>query len=367
MKLWKKLTACAMSVFLAGVIALPALAEETRTKIEEVSLSFAAYDDGEDTEYGEVDVTTGSNLYAVEDVEFLSNTSSAKYPRVKVTLYAENNYYFGSSSKNTFNLDGEGAFYKSASLKNNKESLVLTVELRKYSGAEADIAEDVEWDYEGKGTWSEVPNAGYYEVRLKRGTAVVGDIIKVEDTFIDFSNMITQTGNYSFQVRTINRYITSNKSKWASSERWSVDEDTLQELRQNSGNSSNNYYNTNNSNTNTSNGTIPNPGTTAGWRQDNIGYWYQNANGTYPAACWQYIDGNWYYFNPSGYMVASNWQQVDGYWYFLNALGHRVDNQWLNTADGKFYYVGADGRMLTNTRTPDGYFVDANGVWQPGM
>lgn len=367
MKLWKKLTACVMSVFLAGVIALPALAEETRTKIEEVSLSFAAYDDGEDTEYGEVDVTTGSNLYAVEDVEFLSNTSSAKYPRVKVTLYAENNYYFGSSSKNTFNLDGEGAFYKSASLKNNKESLVLTVELRKYSGAEADIAEDVEWDYEGKGTWSEVPNAGYYEVRLKRGTAVVGDIIKVEDTFIDFSNMITQTGNYSFQVRTINRYITSNKSKWASSERWSVDEDTLQELRQNSGNSSNNYYNTNNSNTNTSNGTIPNPGTTAGWRQDNIGYWYQNANGTYPAACWQYIDGNWYYFNPSGYMVASNWQQVDGYWYFLNALGHRVDNQWLNTADGKFYYVGADGRMLTNTRTPDGYFVDASGVWQPGM
>ncbi len=52
----KKLIAMMLSVLLAGIIAVPALAAETRTKIEKVTLDFVAYDDGEDGEYGEVEV-----------------------------------------------------------------------------------------------------------------------------------------------------------------------------------------------------------------------------------------------------------------------------------------------------------------------
>ena len=28
-----------------------------------------------------------------------------------------------------------------------------------------------------------------------------------------------------------------------------------------------------------------------------------------------------------------------------------------------YYYCGPDGAMLTNTWTPDGYYVDGNGIW----
>ena len=35
---------------------------------------------------------------------------------------------------------------------------------------------------------------------------------------------------------------------------------------------------------------------------------------------------------------------------------------WLQDG-GKWYYLGADGRMLTDTVTPDGSRVGADGVW----
>lgn len=31
--------------------------------------------------------------------------------------------------------------------------------------------------------------------------------------------------------------------------------------------------------------------------------------------------------------------------------------------NGYWYYVGADGALFVNGTTPDGYRVDANGVW----
>ena len=58
------------------------------------------------------------------------------------------------------------------------------------------------------------------------------------------------------------------------------------------------------------------------WQRNNVGWWYQNDNGTWPAACWQQINGAWYYFNPAGY-------------------------------------------MLENTTTPDGYYVGADGSYDP--
>ncbi len=33
----------------------------------------------------------------------------------------------------------------------------------------------------------------------------------------------------------------------------------------------------------------------------------------------------------------------------------QYNNQW--------YYLGADGRMYTNTTTPDGYYVNNEGIW----
>ena len=37
-------------------------------------------------------------------------------------------------------------------------------------------------------------------------------------------------------------------------------------------------------------------------------------------------------------------------------------NTW-KEIDGKQYYFGSDGYMLSNTTTPDGYYVGADGAW----
>lgn len=70
------------------------------------------------------------------------------------------------------------------------------------------------------------------------------------------------------------------------------------------------------------------PAYAAGWQQNNTGWWYAtNADNT-----------NWY---------SSGWQWIDG------------------NGDGiaECYYFDANGYMLANTTTPDGYMVDANGGW----
>ena len=60
------------------------------------------------------------------------------------------------------------------------------------------------------------------------------------------------------------------------------------------------------------------PAFAAGWQKDNVGWWYQNDDGTYPKKEWRWLDGNGdgiaecYYFNPSGYCVM-NAMTPDGY------------------------------------------------------
>lgn len=87
------------------------------------------------------------------------------------------------------------------------------------------------------------------------------------------------------------------------------------------------------------------PAGSTGWQQDAIGIWYRNYDGTWPVSAWQMIDGYWYYFNEGGY---------------------RLTSQWLHHTDGNWYYLGPNGAMLTNTRTPDNLYVDANGIYVPG-
>ena len=117
----------------------------------------------------------------------------------------------------------------------------------------------------------------------------------------------------------------------------------------------------------------------SGWKQDAHGWWYQNANGSYPRNAWSQIGGAWYLFNASGYMTTgwqhsngawyylgsngamlTNWVNHGGRWYFMNGSGIMMANSWVQSG-GKWYYMGADGAMLVNTRTPDGYMVKADG------
>lgn len=79
----------------------------------------------------------------------------------------------------------------------------------------------------------------------------------------------------------------------------------------------------------------------AQWKRNDKGWWYEEADGSYPTNAWKLIKDKWYYFDGIGYMV---------------------ENRWIGN-----YYLGADGAMLVNTSTPDGYYVDATGKWVEGV
>lgn len=83
--------------------------------------------------------------------------------------------------------------------------------------------------------------------------------------------------------------------------------------------------------------------TNGAWLKDptNNRYWYSLSNGTRPVHSWMKIGSLWYYFDNAGY---------------------RVDNAWVKWQNG-WYYLGGDGAMYTDRRTPDGYYVNSQGLW----
>lgn len=60
--------------------------------------------------------------------------------------------------------------------------------------------------------------------------------------------------------------------------------------------------------------------------------------------------------------LAGTWQPQDnGQWKYQNDDGSFATG-WIEES-GKNYYLNADGIMLSNTTTPDGYYVGADGAW----
>lgn len=110
-----------------------------------------------------------------------------------------------------------------------------------------------------------------------------------------------------------------------------------------------------------------------GWRYHPGGWWYQYADGSWPADGWKLIDGRWYLFSSGGHMVTGWYQDAAGQWFYLNP----VDDGMLGAMrigwqiiDKKAYYFhsisdGSLGHLLMNTVTPDGYPVGSDGAMLP--
>ncbi len=90
----------------------------------------------------------------------------------------------------------------------------------------------------------------------------------------------------------------------------------------------------------------------AGWKQDHIGWWYQNEDGSYQKEGWfQDKDKNWYYFASDGYM-QTGWIKEKEDWYYLNPVSN-----------------GTMGKMQTGwiLEGTSWYFADGNGKMQTGV
>lgn len=328
----RKMTALALAVCLAAGAAFSAYGEDEE-KISSVTLrvesEIEAGDSGSD-----VEVTTTSDKYEVDDVEVTNEPDDewedGDNPKIRVTLVAEDGYYFKSGfSKSDVTLRGDDATVSSVS--RSREELTVTITLDDLEGDASDYdleVYDLYWDEEdGMAYWDGADDAVRYEVRLYRGSTAVTEVRTTYNNGYSFAGDITSSGSYTFRVRAV--YSSSVKGDWDASDSWYVTSEEVEELK---------AYAAANS-TYSSDG----PGTSAyqgAWLKDDIGWWYCNADKSYPAACWQLIDGQWYYFNEAGYM-ATGWVLWNNLW----------------------YYCGDDGAMLVSTVTPDGYYVGSDGAW----
>ena len=110
---------------------------------------------------------------------------------------------------------------------------------------------------------------------------------------------------------------------------------------------------------------------------------YLKPDGTYVTNGWLQLDDKKYYMDengvklkdtvtPDGFYVNADGEKVsympgwykDGdNWRYIQKNGYYAANSWYQDTDGKYYYFNMGAVMAANTTTPDGYYVDENGVW----
>ena len=149
----------------------------------------------------------------------------------------------------------------------------------------------------------------------------------------------------------------------------------------------------------------PQPQPQAGeWKQDSRGWWYRNADGSYPkeqavtiggtvyrfdasgymrtgwvkdggswyyhadsgaqASGWTLVGGSWYYLDPSSGAMVTGWTQVGSAWYYLNAAGDMA-TAWLKDGGSWYYLDPSSGAMATGWLQISGtwYHFSNGGQW----
>lgn len=321
MKLVKKI---GITMSAAALFTAAAASAAFAARLEDVSVQFSI---GEynDTTYPKLDVIPMEDtLYSVESAAFVQYVDPyTNYPTAEVVLKPAAGYTFKSSSESYFNLFGGGAEYLSARKSGDSNTLTLTVEFENMGPASIGRPASVSLDENGLASWTPVGDAGSYEVTIMRnGKANNPTKTTVTGTSLNIGSLITRTGDYSIRVSAVSRYDAKLKSDYAYSDSIAVDDSVLAKFASN---------------------TASYEETSGQWIDTENGSWYQNPDGSWPASGWQQIDGSWYFFNAQGYRQTG--------WVLWN---------------NQQYYCDSDGKMLVGTMTPDGYYVDANGVWKEG-
>lgn len=122
----------------------------------------------------------------------------------------------------------------------------------------------------------------------------------------------------------------------------------------------------------------------SGWVTDESGQWrYRKPDGTFVGNGWLNVDDKQYYMDENGVMVTDTitpdgiyvnakgektnyipgWLQTELGWKYVLKDGYFAASTWFQDTDGKWYYFDMGGYMKADCDTPDGYHLDANGVW----
>ncbi|WP_419150872.1 MBL fold metallo-hydrolase [Streptococcus oralis] len=98
-----------------------------------------------------------------------------------------------------------------------------------------------------------------------------------------------------------------------------------------------------------------------GWKWSDNHYRYFELNGAMKTG-WIKDKGVWYYLNPEDGIMLVGLHKVNGDHYYFDESG-AMQTGW-KQLDGNWYYFQADGSLLKNATTPDGYKVNEEGIWK---
>ena len=98
-----------------------------------------------------------------------------------------------------------------------------------------------------------------------------------------------------------------------------------------------------------------------GWQRSNDSWHYYATSGALQTG-WIKDKGVWYYLNPEDGIMLVGLHKVNGDHYYFDESG-AMQTGW-KQLDGNWYYFQADGSLLKNATTPDGYKVNEEGIWK---
>ena len=361
MSKWKAGLAAAALISLAA--AFPAFATET---IDFVTLDiYMGITPGESG--NNMGVGVRSDGCYVDDWEITNESGeweASDRPKVKLIVLADEEYEFASdfSEDSVEILDGAGTVTKVE--RDGDQTLYVYATMRRISDLNDKFSEDDEeydedydeyedddtwydlevsgagWDDQEGGIayWDEMDDARRYQLKLYIDDKLYESDLLSEEASYDFSEYFTEGGSYYYKVRAVRG---NKRGSWCVSDVLEVSDSEAEQIYRNGGWQGDEDWIDDNSGPGADPaGSAVSP-TEGAWLKDAVGYWWCNPDKTYPVNSWKLIGGKWYYFNERGYCM---------------------ENAWILT-DNQYYYCGQDGAMLTDTVTPDGYYVDGNGVW----
>ena len=95
------------------------------------------------------------------------------------------------------------------------------------------------------------------------------------------------------------------------------------------------------------------------WKWLDNHYYYFTSSGAMKTG-WFKDKGLWYYLDKEGIMLTGL-QDINGARYYLNASG-AMETGW-KQLNGNWYYFQTNGSLLRNGTSPDGYKLNADGIW----